>query len=140
MAAEYQVTPMVRGVNVTMRGLSRLGVGPAHVLTTTGRTTGEKHDVPVSPIEVEGVEYLVSPYGERDWVKNARANPDVTLRRGKMARSVTLVEIPIEQAAPVLVAYHARERFARRFMAVPDEPTDSDFVSSTESFPVFRVA
>ncbi len=45
------------------------------VLTTTGRTSGEPRQVPVSPIAMGGQEYLVSPYGNVGWVHNARANP-----------------------------------------------------------------
>lgn len=139
MADTYQVTGQVRAVNRLTTWMARRGFGPSVELTTTGIRTGQPHTIPVSPIVIEGVEYLVSPYGERNWVKNVRANPAVTVRRGKTTRTVTLEELPIEEAAPVLVSYHAKEKYARRYMAVPDEPTVSDFLASADPFPVFRV-
>ena len=139
MAETYQVTGQVRAVNRLTSWMARRGFGPSVELTTTGHKSGEKRTVPVSPIVVDGVEYLVCPYGERNWVKNARANPAVTIRRGKTARDVTVEEVAPEQAAPVLVSYHAKEKYARRYMDVPDDPTVADFLSSGESFPVFRV-
>lgn len=139
MADTYQVTGQVRAVNRLTTWMARRGFGPSVELTTTGIRTGQQHTIPVSPIVIEGVEYLVSPYGERNWVRNVRANPAVTMRRGKTTRTVTLEELPLEEAAQVLVSYHAKEKYARRYMAVPDQPTVSDFLASTDPFPVFRV-
>jgi hypothetical protein len=64
------------GINRITSAVARLGVGRTQVMTTTGRKTGERRRVPVSPIVVEGVEYLVSPYGEVGWVHNVRARPN----------------------------------------------------------------
>ena len=83
--------------------------------------------MPVSPIEVEGVEYLVAPYGPVAWVLNLRALPVATLQRGGDVRTVTVTEIDGMEAAPVVAAYHAREGFARRYMDVPDDPVPADF-------------
>ena len=41
-------------------------------LTVVGRRTGVPRKVPVIPVEVEGIRYLVSPYGESEWVRNLR--------------------------------------------------------------------
>ncbi len=139
MANTYQVTGQVRAVNRLTSWMARRGFGPSVELTTIGHKSGEKHTIPVSPIVIEDVEYLVSPYGERDWVKNVRANPTARLRRGSTVRKVTLAELPLEEAAPVLVAYHAKEKYARRYMAVPDDPTVADFLATADPFPVFRV-
>ena len=73
MAKEYRRTATVRGIGVAMTWLARRDRGPAHILTTTGRRTGTPRAVPVSPIELDGVEYLVAPYGPVAWVLNLRA-------------------------------------------------------------------
>ena len=39
-------------------------------LTVVGRRTGVLRKVPVIPVEVDGSRYLVSPYGESEWVRN----------------------------------------------------------------------
>jgi deazaflavin-dependent oxidoreductase (nitroreductase family) len=136
MAESYQATGGIRAFNKVMMGLARMGFGPSSVLTTTGRRTGLKRMVPVSPITIDGNEYLVSPYGEVDWVRNARSNPAVSLMRGSRTRSVHLVEVTEPK---VVVAYHGREKFARRYMDLPDSPTEGDVEAKAGLFPVFRV-
>jgi hypothetical protein len=94
----------------------------------------------VSPIEVAGQEYLVSPYGEVGWVHNVRAQPDAVLRLGSRKRTVSLEEVAPEEAAPVIAEYYAREGYARRFMEAPDNPSVDDFRQAANRFPVFKVA
>jgi deazaflavin-dependent oxidoreductase (nitroreductase family) len=136
MAKQYQAT---HGINRITSAVSRLGIGRTQVMTTTGRKTGEPRRVPVSPIVVEGVEYLVSPYGEVGWVHNVRADPTVTLSHGSKTRQARLEEVTDRSGAPVVAAYHARESFSRPYMDVPDDPTIEDFESRRGMFPVFRV-
>lgn len=50
----------------------RLGGPGVATLTVPGRRTGEPRKVPVIPVHVDGMRYLVSPYGECDWVRNLR--------------------------------------------------------------------
>jgi deazaflavin-dependent oxidoreductase (nitroreductase family) len=136
MLKEYHPS---RGVNRIMTWMARRGFGKSEVLTTTGRKSGESRDVPVSPILKDGVEYLVSPYGEVAWVHNVRANPAVTLRRGSTVRSVRLEEVTDRSGAPIVAEYHARESYARPYMDVPENPTVDDFAARSDQFPVFRV-
>ena len=53
------------------RGLARLGVGPASLLTTTGRRTGRSRRTPVIPVRHGDRRWLVAPYGNVSWVLNA---------------------------------------------------------------------
>ena len=53
--------------------VSRLQTGGVATLTVPGRRTGQARTVPVIPVEVAGIRYLVSPYDESDWVRNLRA-------------------------------------------------------------------
>ena len=51
------------------------GAGTTHGLVLSSPSpgrTGEARKVPVIPVEVGGSRYLVSPYGESDWVRNLR--------------------------------------------------------------------
>jgi deazaflavin-dependent oxidoreductase (nitroreductase family) len=136
MAKKYEVT---RNVNRLMSWAARRGMGKTQLMTTTGRKSGERREVPVSPLELDGVEYVVSPYGEVSWVHNVRSNPSVTLRHGSKQREVRLAEITGPTAASAAAAYYQRESFARPYMDVPENPTEADFAAKSALFPVFRV-
>lgn len=135
MAKEYQAPTTI---NKIVMWINRLGVGRSETLTTTGRKSGKPREVPVSPIDVGGQEYLVAPYGEVSWVHNARANPTVTLRSGGSVKRRRLVEVT-DEAAHVAKAYWDKEKFPRQYMDVPGEADVSDFASVAGRFPVFRV-
>lgn len=138
MAKTYEVTTGKRVVSSLVAVLARIGLGNFAVLTTTGRKSGSRRSVTVAPIREGDVEYLVSPYGDSAWVRNARAHPEATLRRGREERRVLLVEVTGNKAA-LVKGYHQREAFARQFMDVPGEATEADFAAVSERFPVFRV-
>lgn len=125
-------------LNRIVMWINRLGLGRSETLTTTGRKSGEAREVPVSPITVDGQEYLVAPYGEMSWVHNVRANPAVKLRSGRIERRCELVEVT-PQAAKVVKAYWDKEKFPRRYMDMPPNPDLSDFAAVAGRFPVFRV-
>lgn len=136
MAKQYQVP---RNVNRLMAWTARRGMGKTQLLTTTGRKSGEKREVPVSPIEIDGSEYVVSPYGEVSWVHNVRADSTASLRHGSKERRVRLKETPAAEAAPIVAAYYERESYARPYMDVPESPTVDDFAARASMFPVFKV-
>jgi len=138
MAKQYEVTTGKRVVTWIMAQAARLGMGNFVVLTTTGRKSGKLREVTLSPVEDGGVEYLVSPYGDSDWVINVRANSVATIRRGRSEETVRLTEVT--GTKPELVKrYYDREAFARGFMEVPGDATVDDFASVAERFPVFEV-
>jgi len=135
MAKEYKAPTMINKVTML---IAKLGMGRSSTLVTTGRKSGEERRVPVTPIDVDGVEYLVSPYGEVGWVHNARANPAVVLEKGSHVRRVRLVE-KTQDAPQVVKAYWDVESFPRKFMDVPGEATVEDFAAVSGRFPVFEV-
>lgn len=60
-------------------------------LTTTGRKTGNPHEIEIWFVEHGGSYYLVSEYPERsDWVRNILHLPSVTVRIG--SRSAEPIE------------------------------------------------
>ena len=61
-----------RGVaRLTRMGISVLG---SRVLETRGRQSGQPRRTPVNLLTVDGHEYLVSPRGHSQWVRNVRAD------------------------------------------------------------------
>ena len=135
MAKTYRAPKMI---NAIVKLMNRLGVGRSQTLTTTGRVSGEAREVPITPIELDGVTYLVAPYGAVSWVRNARVDPRVKLSRGGNERSCRLVEVS-NGAAPIVAAYYKRESYPRSYMDVPTNPGPEDFEAAADQFPVFRV-
>lgn len=72
------------------------------VLTVTGRSSGKPRSTPVTPFTVEGRRYVVGGFPGADWVRNARANPQATLTTGRRSERVQLVELPADEARPLL--------------------------------------
>lgn len=77
------------------------GVGHSETLTVTTRVSKQSQQIPVVVPEVDGVRYLVSTRGESEWVRNIRANPQVTLG----GTSYLAAEVPVDQRAPIIAAY-----------------------------------
>ena len=83
MAATYRRSRWRRLLNALVRGLLRVGLGPRHtyLLTVHGRRSGTRYSTPVTLVEEGRHRWLVAPYGEVSWVRNARAAGQVTLSR-----------------------------------------------------------
>jgi deazaflavin-dependent oxidoreductase (nitroreductase family) len=139
MAKRYTVTTKVRLVNRFVSFLASREMGDSWVLTTTGRKSGQRRDVPVTPVEVDGHRYIVAPYGAVGWVKNIRANPHATLRRGSATVRISAVEVSGEEAGAVLARYYAEnQKYVTDYMDIPGDGTITDFISVTDRYPVFR--
>lgn len=141
MTKTYQRTATVRLLNWLMTALLRLGLGPAnaYLLTVHGRKTGRPYTTPVSIIREDDTRYLVSPYGEVSWVKNARANGQVTLSRGGDAHTYRIVPLDAQQAAPILKQYLQNEPITRPYFDVNLDSSLAQFAAEAPRHPVFRL-
>jgi hypothetical protein len=137
----YRLSPGRRVVNAVVRPLARLGlIGPrTHLLTVPGRRTGRLWSTPVSLVELEGKRYAVAPYGERNWVKNARAAGWVELRRGGRLERLGVEELDAEAAVPVLRRYYELGRVTRPFFDIGERSSDADWRAEAPRHPVFRL-
>ena len=72
------------------------------VLTVTGRKSGQPRSTPITPMFVDGERYVVGGFPGADWVRNAQANPAATLTQGRRSERVRMVEMPLEDARPLL--------------------------------------
>jgi deazaflavin-dependent oxidoreductase (nitroreductase family) len=142
VARTYRPTLLRRALNLLLRPLIRLGLVPhTYLLTVRGRKTGRRYSTPVRLIEQdgEGMRWLVAPYGERSWVKNARAAGVVELSRGGRSERLRTVELPPAESAPILREYLRQVPITRRFFeATPDSPLEQ-FVAEAPRHPVFRL-
>ncbi|MEZ0342819.1 nitroreductase family deazaflavin-dependent oxidoreductase [Mycobacterium sp. pV006] len=94
----------LKPLNKTLMAGVRIGLikdGPV-VLTVTGRKSGRLRSTPITPFEVDGRRYVVGGFPGADWVRNAQAHPEATLTRGKVREPVRMVELPAEEARPLL--------------------------------------
>jgi deazaflavin-dependent oxidoreductase (nitroreductase family) len=84
MTKTYRLTPITRVTNGIFSVMTRRGRGAnyRYILTVEGRKSGVAKSTPVDVMEVDGQRWLVAPYGEVNWVKNARASGQAELSRG----------------------------------------------------------
>ncbi len=140
MAHTYKLTHARRLVNVVIRRLALLGLAGGHtyLLTVRGRKTGRPYSTPVRLVE-DGGRWLVAPYGEVGWVRNARAAGEVTLRRGRRSETLAIEQVSPAEAAPVLREYVRSVAVTRPFFdAGVDSPLEA-FEAEASRHPVFRL-
>jgi deazaflavin-dependent oxidoreductase (nitroreductase family) len=130
-----------RALNAVVRPLARLGLtGPrTHLLTVPGRTSGKLWSTPVSVVADGDERWLVAPYGERNWVLNARAAGWVRLRRGRRDERLAVVELPAAEAVPVLKRYFELARVTRPFFDATLASSDEQWLAEAPRHPVFRL-
>jgi deazaflavin-dependent oxidoreductase (nitroreductase family) len=138
----YRKSVWRRALNAVVRPLARLGLtGPrTHLLTVPGRTSGKLWSTPVSIVRRGDERWLVAPYGDRNWVKNARAAGWVELRRGRRRERLVARELEPEEAVPVLREYYRQGRVTRPFFGVSLASTDGEWLAEASLHPVFRLS
>jgi deazaflavin-dependent oxidoreductase (nitroreductase family) len=141
MARAYRLGVARRIVNGIIRRLLRMGWGPArtYLLVTRGRTTGRVYRTPVTLVEQGARRWLVAPYGEVGWVRNARAAGSVTLERGRRAETLRLAELSPQDSARILQTYVREVPITRPYFDVrPDSSLDA-FAAEAPRHPVFEL-
>jgi deazaflavin-dependent oxidoreductase (nitroreductase family) len=136
---KYRLSGGDRVGNAVFSALARAGIGPACLLTTRGRRTGQARTIPVIPVDQGQQRWLVAPYGAVPWVLNARAAERVTLRRGRDTRDYTIRELSAAESGPILKRYLRVASAARPyFQAAQDSPVE-DFIAEAHRHPVFEL-
>jgi deazaflavin-dependent oxidoreductase (nitroreductase family) len=131
-----------RLVNPLIATLTKLGlsVRGSHILAVRGRKTGKRQEVPVNPVEVDGMRYLVAPRGDTHWVRNLRAAGEAELRVGQRREPIQAREIANASKPPVLRAYLRRwKRETGKFFGVDDQASDEDLARIAPDHPVFQI-
>lgn len=119
-----------------------LGMGPpaSYLLQVRGRKSGRLFSTPVNLLEVQGKKYLVAPRGRTQWVRNAEAAGEVTLRRGKYRQSFRLRPLPEGERPAILKGYLDRfRREVQRYFPVPAGSDVKDFAAIAGGYPVFEI-
>jgi deazaflavin-dependent oxidoreductase (nitroreductase family) len=144
MAKTFRPTAGDRIANAVLGSLLRVGLGPSfmRLLTVTGRTSGQPRSTPVVPVQNSRGRWLVAPYGDVGWVRNARAAGRVTLRRGRNSETLAVNEVSPAEAVPVLREYLAMKLVGQRvqpYFDVTPESSDEEFAADAAHHPVFEL-
>jgi hypothetical protein len=141
VAKTYRLGLWRRLVNEAVKGLLRVGLGPRHtyLLTVRGRRTDRLHSTPVTLVEEGGQRWLVAPYEEVAWVRNARVSREVTLSRGRQRERLVLFDVEPVEAASVLKRYLIQVPITRPFFDVTRESSLDAFAAEAARHPVFRL-
>jgi deazaflavin-dependent oxidoreductase (nitroreductase family) len=141
MAATYRLSPARRAANRLVRLLLKLGLmpGSTYLLTVPGRRTGRPFSTPVTLVEEGGDRWLVAPYGDVAWVRNARAAGQITLTRGRHAETVPIRELSATDAAPVLQRYVTRVPITRPYFDATPDSALAAFIAEASRHPVFHL-
>jgi deazaflavin-dependent oxidoreductase (nitroreductase family) len=124
---------------LTTSGVSVYG---SRVLEVQGRKSGEWRRTPVNLLRYNGVDYLVSPRGHTQWVKNLRASNQGRLRVGRRTEPFAAVELSDDEKPPLLRAYLKRWKFevGAFFGGVGPDSSDDELRQIAPDHPVFRIA
>ena len=140
MTKTYKVNAFTRYGNAMTTAMIRLRIAPPgmYLLTVRGRKSGLPRSVPVSLVEDHGTRWLVAPYGEVAWVRNARAAGEVELRRGGAPAQSKVLEVSAAEAAPVLRSYLRSHRtMVGPYFDVTLCSPDAAFIEEAPRHPVF---
>ncbi|MGH7267140.1 MAG: nitroreductase family deazaflavin-dependent oxidoreductase [Candidatus Rokuibacteriota bacterium] len=131
-----------RILNRAFGALVGLGLGLRHnyLLQTRGRKTGRVYSTPVNVLKLEGRRFLVAPRGRTDWVRNAEAAGEVTLKRGRSRLRLRIRSVPAAEKREILSAYLGRfRRTVQRYFPAPAGSRPEAFAELVDRYPVFEL-
>jgi hypothetical protein len=109
-------------------------------LEVVGRRTGRLTRFPLGMADWQGDWYLVPMLGENcNWVRNVRAAGGLATIRHGCARTCRLVEVPVDERAPILKRYLQKVPGARPHLPVDRHAPLAEFEAIAAHYPAFRV-
>jgi deazaflavin-dependent oxidoreductase (nitroreductase family) len=117
-----------------------LGFSYNYLLQVRGRKSGKLYSTPIDLLEREGKRFLVAPRGRTQWVRNAEAAGEVTLKKGSRRLKFRLRPIADADKPEILKAYldTFRKEVQTYFPVAAGSPPES-FASLAGSYPVFEL-
>jgi deazaflavin-dependent oxidoreductase (nitroreductase family) len=112
-----------------------------YLLLVRGRKSGKLYSTPVNLLEMKGKRFLVAPRGRTQWVRNAEAAGEVTLKKGSAQLKFRLRQVAETEKPEVLKAYldSFKSEVQRYFPVAAGSPAEA-FVVLAASYPVFELA
>ncbi len=129
--------------NRGVRRLTRMGISVmgSRELRVQGRKSGQWRSNPVNLLTFDGHQYLVSPRGVTQWVRNLRAAGTGELRVGRKVQAFRGEELADDVKAPVIREYLRKWKWevGAFFQGIDANSSDADLAAIADGFPVFRV-
>jgi len=119
-----------------------MGIGPdyMHLLQVRGRKTGRTYSSPVNLLEVGGKPFLVAPRGRTQWVRNAEAAGEISLKKGRVQGKYRLRAVPNDDKPEILKLYLEKYKSAvQRYFPVPAGSAVESFRGIADNYPVFEL-
>jgi hypothetical protein len=132
-----------KAANGLFRWLAEAGIGVAgtRAMWVRGRKTGKRRGVVVNVLTVDGRDYLVSPRGNTQWARNARAAGEIDLGPRWRSRDVGVVELADEDKPELLQRYLNRWFWEVKghVGGLTPESTDVELRAAAPAIPVFEL-
>lgn len=132
-----------RAGNEVIRWLAEAGVSIAgtRALRVRGRKTGKLRGVVINPLSVDGRDYVVSPRGNTQWARNARAAGSVETGPRWRSREVRIAEVADDAKPQLLRRYLGRWYWEVKghVDGLTPESTDDEMRAAASSIPVFEL-
>jgi deazaflavin-dependent oxidoreductase (nitroreductase family) len=133
-----------RVANALIGWLAELGISIAGTrsLRVRGRKTGKSRGVVVNVLRVDGVDYLVSPRGNTQWVRNVRAAGVVEMGPRWRRRRLRTTEVADTAKAELLKRYLDRWYWEVKghVAGLTPDSGDDELHAAAPSIPVFALA
>jgi deazaflavin-dependent oxidoreductase (nitroreductase family) len=133
-----------RAANALIGWLAELGISIAGTrsLRVRGRKTGKSRGVVVNVLRVDGVDYVVSPRGNTQWVRNVRAAGVVDVGPRWRRRRLRTTEVADTAKAELLKRYLDRWYWEVKghVAGLTPDSGDDELHAAAPSIPVFALA
>lgn len=135
-------TAIERIFNRSFGFLVGLGLGFSHnyLLQVRGRKSGKLYSTPIDLLEREGKKFLVAPRGRTQWVRNAEAAGEVTLKKGRRQQRYGLRNLSDAEKPQILKAYlDSFKKEVQTYFPVPAGSPIDAFRELGASYPAFEL-
>src|SRR6266446_1201888 len=140
---EFRVpSPVERTFNRIFGFFVGLGLGFPYnyLLQVRGRKSGKIYSTPINLLELRGKRFLVAPRGRTQWVRNAEAAGEVTLKKGSTRQKYRLRALADSKKPEVLKAYlDTFRREVQQYFPVKAGAPAEAFRAVAEQYPVFEL-
>src|SRR5207245_6441667 len=117
-----------------------LGFSYNYLLEVRGRKSGRTYSTPIDLLELNGKRFLVAGRGRTQWVRNAEAVGEVTLKKGRTRQRFRLRPVPDGEKPEILKAYLDRFKLTvQRYFPVPAGSAPQVFVDLAGQYPAFEL-
>jgi hypothetical protein len=132
-----------RAGNELIRWLAEAGISIAgtRALRVRGRKTGKRRGVVINLLTVDGRDYVVSPRGNTQWARNARAAGAVEMGPRWRSRDVRIDEVADDAKPRLLKRYLDRWYWEVKghVGGLTPQSTDDEMRSAAPAIPVFEL-